>query len=170
MTTINLQAAAYWIEKLKLQPHPEGGYYQELYRSNLTVSRSPSVADTLYNACTSIYYLLEGNDYSSFHRIAADEIWYFHKGVPLFIHMIDQNGIYTTQEVSDELTGSLSFLVEAGVWFAAEIPTGVDFTLVSCVVAPGFEFKEFELANKEELITIYPQHTVILDKLCRTAS
>jgi len=161
------QSAAHWIEKLKLQPHPEGGYYDELYRSQLKVSRWSSVSVSIYNACTSIYYLLEGNDYSSFHRLASDEIWYFHKGVPLLIHMIDNDGVYTTHELSDTSTGTLSFLVEAGIWFAADIPSGADFTLVSCVVAPGFEFKEFEMADKEELISRYPQHEVILNRLIR---
>jgi predicted cupin superfamily sugar epimerase len=166
----NLQSAGYWIRKLNLQLHPEGGYYNELYRSKLEVSRWSSVSVSVYNACTSIYYLLEGHDYSSFHRLASDEIWYFHKGVPLLIHMIGSNGVYTTHELSDSPTGSLTFMVEAGIWFAAEIPSGTDFTLVSCVVAPGFEFKEFEMADKEILMDLYPQHAVILNKLCRVAN
>jgi len=167
MTENNLQTAAQWIEKLRLTPHPEGGYYNELYRSKLEVSRLSGTADAIYNACTSIYYLLEGNDYSSFHRLTSDEIWYFHKGAPLLIHMIDKGGVYTTQEISDASTGNLSFLVEAEIWFAAEIPSKNGFTLVSCVVAPGFEFKEFEIADKKELTQLYPQHSIVLDRLCR---
>ena len=162
-----LQTAAHWIKNLNLQPHPEGGYYNELYRSKLEVTRVSTSLFNIYNACTSIYYLLEGKDYSGFHRIASDEIWYFHKGAPLMIHMIDKAGIYSNQELSDRATGSLSFLVEAGLWFAAEIPSGADFTLVSCVVAPGFEFAEFEMADRNDLLNQYPEHAEIISKLSR---
>jgi len=78
--------ALYWIDKLNLQPHPEGGYYKETFRSDIGVTKQ---GDTkIKHACTSIYYLLEGKDYSGFHRIGSDEIWYFHKGEPLHIHAI----------------------------------------------------------------------------------
>jgi predicted cupin superfamily sugar epimerase len=164
-----LQTSAQWIEKLNLKPHPEGGYYNELYRSKIEVSRVSSTLININSAFTSIYYLLEGKDYSGFHRIASDEIWYFHKGVPLLIHMIDKNGHYSVQELSDELTGVLSFMVPAGMWFAAEIPSASDFSLVSCAVAPGFEFSEFEMAEKDSMLKKYPEHTEILNKLCRVA-
>lgn len=167
MSEENLKSADQWIRKLNLQPHPEGGYYTELYRSKLEVTRASASLFNIYNACTSIYYLLEGKDYSGFHRIASDEIWYFHKGVPLLIHMIDQAGNYSKQELSDQPTGSLSFMVEAGLWFAAEIPSGADFALVSCVVAPGFEFAEFEMADKVRLLSQYPQHAAMISKLSR---
>src|ERR1700756_2735484 len=78
--------AAYWINRLKLQPHPEGGYYTEVFRSEQLVKRLDKT--DIKQACTSIYYLLEGKDFSGFHRIGSDEIWYFHKGVPLLIHVI----------------------------------------------------------------------------------
>ena len=165
MTGNNLQAAAYWTERLELLPHPEGGYYKEVFRSSQEVVRKSSTA--IKQACTSIYYLLEGNDFSGFHRLASDEIWYFHKGAPLLIHIIDEQGVYTTKELSDTLSGSLSVVIEAGLWFAAEIPSAQEFTLVSCAVAPGFDFTEFEMAKKDELIELYPQHRDILSRLCR---
>lgn len=165
MTGNNLQAAAYWTERLELLPHPEGGYYKEVFRSSQEVVRESSTA--IKQACTSIYYLLEGNDFSGFHRLASDEIWYFHKGVPLMIHIIDEQGVYTTKELSDTLSGCLSIVIEAGLWFAAEIPSAQEFTLVSCAVAPGFDFTEFEMAKKDELIELYPQHRDILSRLCR---
>ena len=169
MSTDNLKSAASWIRKLDLKPHPEGGYYSELYRSKLEVTRVSSTLAGNYNAFTSIYYLLEGNDFSSFHRLSSDEIWYFHKGVPLLIHMIDENGNYSSQELSDELTGTLSYMVSAGVWFASEIPSANGFSLVSCAVAPGFEFSEFEMAEKDVLLKKYPEHSGILSRLCREA-
>src|SRR6185437_10158185 len=135
------QTASYWIEHLKLQPHPEGGYYKEVFRSEQVVLRNHSAAKK--QACTSIYYLLEGTDYSAFHRIASDEVWYFHKGVPLLLHVIDGQGLYQAFELCDLETGRLSIAIKAGLWFAAEVPSGTGFTLASCAVAPGFEFNEF---------------------------
>ena len=83
--TIIPQNAAYWIKHLNLQPHPEGGFYRETFRSAQEVLRPSSPA--VKQAVTSIYYLLEGKDFSGFHRIASDEVWYFHKGAPLHIHV-----------------------------------------------------------------------------------
>jgi predicted cupin superfamily sugar epimerase len=159
------ETASYWIEHLNLWRHPEGGYYKEVFRSQQQVSRLGT--DEAKQACTSIYYLLEGADYSGFHRIASDELWYFHKGSPLLIHVIDEQGTYSAIELSDTVSGSLSTAIKAGLWFAAEIAAGTDFALVSCAVAPGFEFSEFEMADREKLLTHYPQHANILNKLCR---
>ena len=162
---MNDQTAVHWITHLILQPHPEGGYYREVYRSEQEVSRKSSFVGR--SACTSIYYLLEGADFSGFHRIASDEIWYFHKGAPLHIHIINNDGTHEAVELSDAATGNLSVVVKAGLWFAAEIPSKAGFTLVSCAVAPGFEFSEFEMATKQSLSILYPQHTPLFEKLCR---
>jgi uncharacterized protein len=157
--------AAYWIQKLKLQPHPEGGYYRETFRSATKIMRAGS--PEVRQACTSIYYLLEGKDFSGFHRITSDELWYFHKGEPLLIHIIDATGILITHELSDQSGGDLSVAVPGGNWFAAEIKTASSFTLVSCNVAPGFEFTEFEMAVKETLLATFPQHSEVIKRLCR---
>lgn len=159
------QSAAYYIQTLNLLPHPEGGYYRETFRSAQQVNRLAS--SDVKQACTSIYYLLEDADFSGFHRIASDEIWYFHKGVPLLIHVIDADGNLISHEISDLDTGSFSVVVKAGLWFAAEIKTGKNFTLVSCAVAPGFDFNEFEMAKREEMILRYPQHKNLLMRMCR---
>lgn len=157
--------AAYWIKQLSLLPHPEGGFYKEMFRSTQEVSRVGD--DTVLQACTSIYYLLEGADYSGFHKIASDEIWYFHKGVPLTVHIINKDGRHEAMELSDQPDGNLSLVVPAGLWFAAELPSKTGYTLVSCAVAPGFEFTEFEMANKEELIKSYPGNEALFGRLCR---
>ncbi|NCD68446.1 cupin domain-containing protein [Mucilaginibacter agri] len=158
-------SSAYWIKHLGLQPHPEGGFYKEVFRSGIKVSKDSSL--TKKNACTSIYYLLESNDFSAFHRLASDEIWYFHKGWPMAIHAISEDGIYTLHQLSDTAEGNLSVVIEAGIWFAAEIPSCSGFTLVSCAVAPGFDFAEFEMAELQTLANLYPQHTNLLQRLCR---
>ncbi|WP_158797529.1 cupin domain-containing protein [Pedobacter sp. L105] len=165
MTESPIQNASYWIKQLNLLPHPEGGYYKEVFRSAIEVTKKSSAKTS--KACTSIYYLLEGNDYSGFHRLSSDEVWYFHKGVPLHIHVIDEKGLHTIMELSDTTSGSLSVIVQAGLWFAAEIPSKDNFTLVSCAVAPGFEFSEFEMAKEAELLANYPEHAELFNKLCR---
>ena len=157
--------ASYWIDHLNLQPHPEGGYYKEVFRSQQQVSRSGST--DVKQACTSIYYLLEGEDYSGFHRIKSDEVWYFHKGMPLNIHVINVDGLPEVWELSDLPTGNLSLVVPAGLWFAAEIPSKTGYALVSCAVAPGFEFSEFEMAEKDVLQKRYPGYDELFARLCR---
>jgi len=160
-----MHSAQYWIDKLRLMPHPEGGYYKEVYRSQSQVNRLGGTAAKA--ACTSIYYLLEGEDFSGFHRLASDEIWYFHKGGPLLIHGIGKEGRYSKYELSDLESGNLSVVIEPGLWFAAEVPSKQDYTLVSCAVAPGFDFAGFEMAKKNELVALYPQHGEVISRLCR---
>jgi uncharacterized protein len=162
---MKIQDSNYWIANLALMPHPEGGFYKEVFRSKMEVFRKSS--PDLKQACTSIYYLLSEKDYSGFHRIASDELWYFHKGEPLFIYEINFQGVLITHELSDENSGQLSLVIEAGSWFAASIPSGVGFSLVSCAVAPGFEFDEFEMADKASLKALYPSYVNIIDRFCR---
>lgn len=162
---MEIQNAAHYIQLLNLLPHPEGGYYKETFRSEQQVNRVGEA--NVKQACTSIYYLLENADFSGFHRIASDEIWYFHKGQPLIIHVIQKDGGLISHELSDESTGSFSVIVQAGLWFAAELKTGEGFALVSCAVAPGFDFSEFEMAKRDELVLQYPQHEALLTRMCR---
>ena len=110
---------------------------------------------------------IRDRDYSAFHRLASDEIWYYHKGEPLHIYELTNTGLLKTHELSDGETGHLSVVIEAGSWFAAAIPTGKDYTLVSCAVAPGFAFKEFEMANKGDLIRLFPDQNRIIELFCR---
>lgn len=162
---MTIEDANYWVKHLQLHPHPEGGFYKEIYRSTKQVLRNPP--EGLKQACTSIHYLLGGADFSGFHRIESDEIWYFHKGGPLHIHIIDANGALITRELSDKTTGDLSVAVEAGQWFAAELAAGEGYVLVSCAVAPGFDFSEFKMAKKVDMARQYPQHTALINRLCR---
>jgi len=157
--------ASYWIDRLDLQPHPEGGYYREIFRSHAVVRRHNE--SELRNACTSIYYLLEGQDFSGFHRLKSDELWYFHSGQPINIHVLDKDGGYKCIELSDSETGNLQVFIQSNCWFAAEISSKLGFALVSCAVAPGFDFSEFEMATKSSLSSVYPSQKSLIDRLCR---
>jgi predicted cupin superfamily sugar epimerase len=157
--------AAYWIERLELLPHPEGGYYKEQYRSGKTVKKEDS--EKHYAACTSIYYLLEGKDFSAFHRLKSDELWYFHKGAALNIYQLDTDGSVTVKRLSDSQDGELSIYIGSDTWFAAEVAGGSGYALVSCVVAPGFEFAEFEMADFSTFKTKSPENAELVKRLCR---
>ena len=162
---VNIQNADYWISHLNMIPHPEGGFYKEVFRSRIEILKKDSSKEK--QALTSIYYLLQGADYSGFHRLASDEIWYYHQGEPLFIYELTATGLLITHELSDQGAGDLSVVIEAGSWFAAGIPSEEGFSLVSCAVAPAFDFSEFEMANKDELKQLFPQHAPIVERFCR---
>ncbi|WP_022667196.1 cupin domain-containing protein [Desulfospira joergensenii] len=131
------------IEKYELSPHPEGGYYREVYRSGQTVESGPAGSDR--SAVTHIYFLLEGKEISRFHRVIHDEIWNFYQGDPIKIILCDKKGI--REEIIGP--GAHVCVVPAGTWQAAE-PMG-EYGLVGCTVAPGFDFKDFSfLADTPE--------------------
>ena len=142
------------IRELQLQPHPEGGYFKETYRSGKTLCLD---AEKVRNVSTAIYYLLEGQDFSAFHRIQSDELWFFHQGVPLEIVSI-QGGELVTDLLGNavEKGEQPQVMVPGNTWFAARIKSGSGYALVSCTVAPGFDFSDFELANREKLIHQFP--------------
>lgn len=137
------------IETLRLQAHPEGGFYREMYRSGLLVKDSMGLHRK--SAYTSIYYLLAGDDFSSWHRIQSDETWYFHLGCDVLIYFFDKNKILQTIQLGLK-SNHLQATIPANTWFAAKPSIKNNFCLVSCAVAPGFEFDEFEIANRGNLL------------------
>ncbi len=156
-----------WKQKLGLERHPEGGWFAEVYRSNGTIA-----GETLPDHAgarpfiTSIYFMLAAGEVSRFHRLKSDEIWYYHAGGSLTIHQIDKNGKYTHAILGQNVTvgENLQVIVPAGVWFGATLKDG-DATLVSCAVAPGFDFADFELAERRSLIAAFPQHAALIESL-----
>ena len=160
-----------WITKLELQSHPEGGYFKETYRSDeIAIEDAAKLGfKGNRNFCTAIYYLLEGTDFSAFHRIKSDEIWHFYTGSPLVIYMIDGAGNYSeitlgNRPQSDEYP---QFTVPKNVWFAAKPVEKSSFSLVGCTVSPGFNFADFELAQKANLTNKYPDLEEIILRFCR---
>jgi uncharacterized protein len=163
--------AGYFIRHLQLQPHPEGGFFNETYRSKATIPSQALPAnftgDRSYS--TAIYFLLQQGDYSAFHRIQSDECWHFYDGGTLLIHIIDQEGEYSCIRLGRQIDQgeTFQFVVPALSWFASEPAPGVDLALVGCTVAPGFDFADFEMAKEETLLDLYPQHRSVISRLCR---
>ena len=147
------------VESLELQPHPEGGFYKETYRSVLKNQEEQSLM-------TSIYFLLTSDSPSHFHRIQSDEHWYFHEGNPLSIHLITDKGLETIQLGLDLAKNQTPHaLVEGNTIFGSEIQAADGYALVSCVVSPGFDFSTFELFSKEDLLPKFSAHKTLIERL-----
>jgi predicted cupin superfamily sugar epimerase len=163
--------AQYWIEHLGLSPHPEGGYYAATYKSDLTIAATalPPGFHGSRSASTAIYFLLSGGDFSAFHRLAADELWHFYAGNSLGVYVIDPEGKLTQVQLGNRPEAGEVFqaVVKAGSWFGSRLKDGDGFALVGCTVAPGFEFADFELAKRAELIATNPQHAKLIKALTR---
>ena len=143
-------SAQYWIEKLKLEPHPEGGFFRESYRAPIVIDRSalPPRFRGARSASTAIYFLLAGEDFSALHRLAADEVWHFYAGKALLVHSIDPEGNWTAMKLGQNPEAGEEFqcVVPGGHWFGSCLEQPDSYALVGCTVAPGFEFATFELA------------------------
>lgn len=164
-------SAKYWIEKLNLLSHPEGGFYKETYRAkeNILSDHLPKRFPGNRSFSTGIYYLLEKEKFSAFHKIKSDEMWHHYDGCALIIHTIDQQGTYQTLKLGKNLDQNEmpQAVVPYGVWFAAELEDKSSYALVGCTVSPGFDFSDFEMADQSELLKGYPQHQEIIKKLTR---
>jgi predicted cupin superfamily sugar epimerase len=161
--------AQYWIDRLELSPHPEGGYYRATYKADLTIAHGalPSTFGGNRAASTAIYFLLEGKDFSAFHRIAADEVWHFYAGNSLVVYVIDSEGNASELHLGSAAGEGFQAVVKAGCWFASRLKEPAGFALVGCTVAPGFEFEDFELATRSELVRVYPAHRKLIEELTR---
>lgn len=161
------KTASQWIRSLGLKPHPEGGCYREVYRCDETLSRRALASRYEGDrACsTSIYYLLRGREVSRFHRLASDEIWHFYAGTPLTLHVIDPDGRYDALRLGGGEVGKPQQLVPRNHWFAATVDGARGYALVGCTVAPGFDFADFELADRESLIRLCPHKAALIRRL-----
>ena len=162
--------AEYWIEKLKLEPHPEGGFFRQTYKSDLLIAREalPGFPGARA-ASTAIYFLLEGKNFSAFHRLRSDELWHFYAGSPLAVHMIEPAGSYSSILLGSDPEAGQTFqaVVRAGCWFASHVADWKLWALVGCTVAPGFEFADFEMAKRGQLSAQYPEHREMIQRLTR---
>ena len=163
---------AYWIENLGLKPHPEGGYFKEIYRSPATVPGEALPGyDGPRNFATSIYFLLQDDQFSAFHRIKQDELWHFHAGSTLTVHVIDAAGRYAPIRMGPdpEAGECLQALVPGGSLFGASMDGNRGYALVGCTCVPGFDFADFEMPSREELLGRYPQHRELIHRLTRAS-
>lgn len=149
------------VTKFNLQAHPEGGFYSETYRSDqLTASQDR-------NLVTCIYFLLTSENVSNFHRIKSDEMWFFHEGSSLTVHTLDPQNGHLQHAVGNEIQKGQTpqLVVPKNTIFGSSVTDENSYSFVSCVVAPGFDFNDFELFTRDVLLEEYPEEFAIIERL-----
>jgi hypothetical protein len=159
------------VERFELKPHPEGGFYREVYRSRISLDH-PAIDgahDPKRCGGTLIYFLLAEGQFSAFHRVRwTDEIWHLYAGGPLELHTIDHRDRYTQHILANDLEqGEPTSVVAAGCWQATRLAPGSTWAFGGCTVAPGFEFADFEMPKARYLIDEHPAHERIIRELTR---
>lgn len=161
-----MKTAEYYIQKLEMTRHIEGGAYKENYRAPLVLPQSvlTSAHRGERNASTSIYFLLTYGEFSAFHLLASDEILHFYDGDPILIYEIDPVGQMRVHKLGRDLENGESFrvVVPGGSWFALRCETENGFGLIGCTVAPGFDFADFQLDDRALLLERFPQHAQLI--------
>lgn len=155
-------------KKLQLLPHPEGGFFSEFYRSDEMLKESPTRFIGEHCFTTSIYYLLTGNAVSMFHKLKQDEIWHHYEGSSVILHFLFPNGKYEKHVLGKAIytdNANYQVLVPRGVWVSAEVENKENFSLVGCTTTPGFDFSDWELAEKDKLINSYPKKSELIERL-----
>ena len=164
-----MNTANYWIDKLELVRHPEGGYFKEVYRSdeNIEESALPERYRGERSFATSIYFLLKGDEFSNFHRIQSDETWHFYVGSVLELNVLSKEGGLEKYLLGRDLEKGelLQVTIPRNHWFGARVLDRNGFALLGCTVAPGFHFDDFELGNRKELLKQFPAHSEIIKEL-----
>jgi uncharacterized protein len=158
----------YWINHLELLPHPEGGFFKETYRASETIDEPPARFDGKRNLSTAIYFLLRSQERSVFHRIKSDEIWHFYEGSTLSIYVLKDQGLKVYKlGTRIERGESLQVVIPANCWFGAKVDEPNSYALCGCTVSPGFDFQDFEMADRSELSKKYPGYENEIIQLTR---
>ncbi len=171
-----MKDARYYIERLGLTRHPEGGWFKETFRSDFVLPALGAPYDGVRVASTDIYFLLEAHDRSHLHRLQSEERWHFHAGGPMTVYALFPDGTRHDLRLGPDLERGQTFQVgvPAGSIFGATVDASDDperaFSLVSCTVAPGFEFADFELCERAELLALHPEHRTLIEALTRTSA
>lgn len=149
------------VDQLNLEPHPEGGAFREIYRSDLTCENTRGEER---NVCTAIYFLVEGGNVTKWHKVLNDEVWHYYKGETLVLELISPEGILSRHRIGNRIEKDEvpQLVIPAHTWQRA-YTTG-DYTLVGCTVSPGFDFEDYEEISKEELANKFPKHEVAIKK------
>lgn len=166
-----MRSAEYWVEKLDLKSHPEGGYFRETYRCAEEI-RSDHLPERYGGAraySTAIYYLLKGDQFSAFHRLKSEEMWHFYAGTTLTISSIDEVGALRMSKLGSNPDAGESFqiMIPAGWWLGARCDNPEGYALVGTTMAPGFDFADFEIAKREDLLQKYPEHQRVVESLTK---
>ncbi len=174
MISYENKSAAEIIEKLHLLPHPEGGFYRETYRCSEQIRAD--ALDVRYGAarsiCTSIYFLLTREAFSAMHRVKSDEIYHFYLGSSLEMLLLNPDGTHEIVSIGADIAAGQrpQFVIPKGVWQGSRVvgsPDYPDYTLVGATVAPGFEFADFELGERSQLVKEYPDQKKLITALTR---
>ncbi|MCB0411574.1 MAG: cupin domain-containing protein [Bdellovibrionales bacterium] len=153
------------IKAMDLKPLPEeGGYYRETYRSDYGTNSARVFgidADSDRNISTAIYYLISKGSFSAIHRIKSDEVFHFYAGDPIEMIQIDESGKMEKFIMGpDVLSGQQpQVVVPRGVWQALRLVGDGSWGLLGTTVAPGFEFEDFEVGDRETMLELFPQHS-----------
>ncbi len=152
------------IDQLSLEPHPEGGWYRQTYRSVAEVQTERGARP----ASTAIYFLLQDDEFSALHRIASDEGWHFYAGSPLRVESILPDGSLECMLLGTNMAAgeTLQGFVPAGRWFGASLVQG-GYALVGCTVAPGFDFADFDMPSRQDLLSLFPHRADVIQRLTR---
>lgn len=153
------EKAKYYIQKLQLNKHPEGGYFKEIYRAGEMFFIEAPNKNLKRNVSTSIYFLLDGAQVSKFHRLKSDELWHFYDGTSVKVYIIDKEGRLTEILLGKKTENGELFqaVIKKNTWFAAEVVNKRSFALIGCTVSPGFDFSDFELAERKTLSKQFPK-------------
>lgn len=164
-----MQDAQYWIMKLSLKEHPEGGFYREVYRSRESIEGIylKYKRKGVRNLATSIYFLLKSGEKSLLHILKSDETWYYHYGNPIHLFCIDFHGNLKEVVIGPDIEKheQPQYTIPEGTIFGGLVHGQKTFCLASCMVAPGFSFDDFQLLSREFMLEKYPKHKDIILKL-----
>jgi uncharacterized protein len=154
------------IRRLELEPHPEGGFFRETFRAPLRIDGASGRARL---ASTAIYFLLPPGEFSAFHEVRdADEIWHHYLGEAVEIHTIAPDGAYAMRVLGADLAvGQEPQVVVGAGTLQAAAPRGRSYALCGCTVAPGFDFADFVMPSRSELVRRFPAHADVIRRLTR---
>ncbi|HEY3494025.1 MAG TPA: cupin domain-containing protein, partial [Polyangiaceae bacterium] len=154
------------IRELDLRPHPEGGFFRETFRARDLPFTLPDRGPR--SASTAIYFLLQSGDFSALHRVRSDEVWHHYLGVPLELHCFEPTRGHDSLLLGTDIGAGErpQHVVRENVYQAAR-PARPGFTLCGCTVAPGFDFQDFEMPPRSELLALFPSFARLVTELTR---
>ncbi len=156
------------IESLQLKPHPEGGFFSETFRGAPLPFTLPERGQRA--SSTAIYFLLRSEDFSALHVVSSDEVWHHYAGDALELHCFDRERRHRRVLLGNELAAGQrpQHVVEHGELQGARVTAGRHgFALCGCTVAPGFDFADFRMPARAELLRLLPEHAALVVELTR---